>query len=274
MRSRTRIQASARRIWKLPLLERGLVRLTAGRDPDGVIAKLPPRWTSYELGREVRRVRRYGANFELDLGEMVEWYAYWGFRDASLEAGLSLCRPGMSVLDVGAHVGLFTLAFARLVGPSGHVHAVEPDQANYARLLRNLERNPEITWVTPHNVAVSDRRRTLHLETPNPHNRAPRAAAEGVSVEAITLDDLGVSPDLVKMDIEGHEPQALAGASSTLAGHPSLLVEVGDHPLAFAGSSTRELLEQLRGYGYHLTDRRTGREPQVPIGLTDVICRP
>lgn len=255
-------------------LERLLLRLTYGRSPDGFVSRLPPRWTSYEIGHTIRRVRRYGVNFELDLSEMVEWYTYWGFRDPSIDAALGLCSEGMTVVDVGAHVGVFTFAFARVVGPSGVVHAVEPDATNYAKLLRHLELNPEITWVRPHNVAVSDRREVLHLSNWNPHNRSPGVAASGVSVQAILLDDLGVAPDLIKMDIEGYEPRALGGASRTLAGRPLVFVEVSDPYLAQAGSSTEEVLNLLRSLGYRLIDRRTGREPVAPVGLTDVIAGP
>jgi FkbM family methyltransferase len=266
--------ARLRSIWKAWPLEAVLVRATHGRSRDGLISKLVPRWTSYEIGRVVRRVRRHGVTLELDLSELVEWYAYWGFRDPSLEAALGLCREEMTVLDVGAHVGIFTLAFARAVGPAGWVHAVEPDATNHRKLLRHLELNPDITWVSVHNVAVSDRPRTLQLETPNPHNRTPRAAAAGVSVPAIAIDELRLEPDLIKLDIEGHEPYALAGATRTLARRPTLFIEIGDRPLAFAGSSTERMLDQLRGYGYRIADRRTGREPVIPVGLTDVICTP
>jgi FkbM family methyltransferase len=266
--------ARTRAVWKLPALEGSLVRVTGGRSRDGIVSKLAPRWSSYEIGQTVRRVRRHDVTLELDLSELVEWYAYWGFRDPSLDAALALCTRGMTVLDVGAHVGIFTLAFARMVGPEGEVHAVEPDATNYRKLLRHLELNPDITWVTVHHTAVSDRRRILQLETPNPHNRTPRVAAEGVTVQAIPLDDLGIEPNLIKMDIEGHEPYALAGARRTLARRPLLFLEVGDKPLAYAGSSTEQILEQLRRYGYRVTDRRTARAPVIPIGLTDVICRP
>jgi FkbM family methyltransferase len=185
---------------------------------------------------------------------------------------LQYCRPGMTVVDVGAHIGLFTLPMANAVGPAGHIHAIEPDPINHAKLLRHLRMNPAITWVTVHNVAISHTRETLHLSSPLRHNRAPRVSDTGEQVEALALDDLGITPDLVKIDIEGYEARALAGATKTLADRPPMLVEVSEPLLQEAGSSAAQLLAALRALGYRVVDLETGQPAQTPIGHTDVVC--
>src|ERR1017187_7387482 len=53
----------------------------------------------------------------------------------------NIIRPGMTFLDVGAHVGHYTLLAARLVGPTGHVYAFEPEPENYAILTKNIALN-------------------------------------------------------------------------------------------------------------------------------------
>ena len=262
--------AVGRSVWKLPLLERQLLKLTRTHPYEGFISKLPPLWTSYKPGT-LRRAVRYGINLELDLSELAGWYTYWGFQNPDLDTVLDLCRPGMTVVDAGAHMGLFTLSIAKRVGAAGHVHAVEPDPVSYRELLRHLAINPEITWVTTHNVALADSRQTLHLGSPLPHNRSCRISDTGEAVQAVTLDDLGIRPDFVKMDIEGYETRALRGATQTLASKPTLFVEVQSELLREAGSSSEELLGVLAAHGYRLVDNQTGQPPSPEAAHTDVI---
>ena len=70
------------------------------------------------------------------------WFWKYGVFGAA-EVGLlgTLCRDGMSVLDLGANVGFHTLLFARTVGAGGHVWAFEPDPDNFSTLCTNLELN-------------------------------------------------------------------------------------------------------------------------------------
>src|ERR1035441_6724268 len=74
----------------------------------------------------------------------------WGFVDSVLHDQYepetkallgSLIRPGMTVFDIGAHVGHYTLLAARIVGPTGRVYAFEPEPENFALLKRNVELN-------------------------------------------------------------------------------------------------------------------------------------
>lgn len=269
---RASLLAAGRSVWKLPPLEQLLLRLTRNRPYEGFVSKLPPLWTSYRPGHAIRRVRRGGVHLELDLSQLAEWYAYWGFQEPSLDSALALCQPGMTVIDVGAHIGLFTLRFARIVGPEGHLHAIEPDRTNYARLRRHLDLNPDITWISTHNVGVSDSPGTIRIETLTEHNRSPRVSDTGDEVQAVPLDSLSIKPDLIKMDIEGYEPRALAGATETLADRPAMFVEVSHDLLLSQGSSAQELLDLLTGLGYRLVDQQTGRPPAMLLVHTDVIC--
>jgi len=133
--------------------------------------------------------------------------------------------PGMTVVDIGANVGWFSLLGASVVGPGGHVHAIEANRRNSALLHRNVLRNGFEDRVTVHPVALSDAPATLLL--------APQAGSNGIvdsgdrfaaqfdaePVHATRLDDLLADVgrvDVLKMDIEGGEHRALLGMSGLL----------------------------------------------------------
>jgi FkbM family methyltransferase len=140
-------------------------------------------------------------------------------------------REGDVAVDVGANVGVLTFLAASIVGATGRVIAVEPNPDNLQLLYRGIVHNGfNNVEVLPH--AASNARTVFSLTggTSNTHVIGARAPEEGgYFVQSIVLDDaLGDLPrlDFVKMDIEGHEPQALAGFSRLIARHrPVLLVE-------------------------------------------------
>ena len=140
-------------------------------------------------------------------------------------------RPGDVAVDVGANIGVLTFLAASVVGPSGRVIAVEPNPDNLQLLYRGIVLNDFANVeVLPH--AASNRRTVFSLTggTSNTHLIGARPPQEGGHfVQSIVLDEaLAHLPrlDFVKMDIEGHEPQAFDGFSRMIERHrPTLLVE-------------------------------------------------
>ncbi len=144
--------------------------------------------------------------------------------------------PGMTVLDIGAQSGFYSLLFSKLVGANGHVFAFEPLPANYRFLEENLELN-RIRNVTAERSAVADRSGETGFDFPAD---APWLVAGPVvasdnqgtfSVPSVSIDDFvlerKVPVHLIKMDIEGAEVMALRGASRTLGRyHPILVIEL------------------------------------------------
>lgn len=178
-------------------------------------------------------------------------HACWvgNYERGKIELAAGVVRPGMTVFDVGAHGGYYTLAFARLVGPQGRVVAFEPNPVN----LRNLRRHVELNRVTNVEVvaaAVADRSGTLRFETGNPQGSGRdqykgKVSAEGIEVRSFTLDEFG-SPDVIKMDIEGGEGPAMVGAQRILAEHKATIF------VALHGISDECCIAELRRHGYEL----------------------
>jgi len=177
-----------------------------------------------------------------------------------------LLRPGMTFVDVGANWGYFTLVGAHLVGRSGRVIAVEADPRACRTAQSNLDRNAH-AHVVLHNVAAADDAGALLLHQYEAQagesgnfgvGRAPNPAG-GRTFEIVArrlddiLDDDRVERvDLLKMDIEGGEANALAGLDRRLSdGHiDRVLLEIHPHQLRQLGNSVDAVVAQLRRRGF------------------------
>jgi FkbM family methyltransferase len=153
---------------------------------------------------------------------------------------LSQLRPGFVMFDVGAHHGVFSLVAAyelRARGWKGTIHSFEPSPENFALLEHNVRQNGLSEWVTPHQEAVADapsRRQLVLVGEDNSGNYIEGVAPAEVAgarceVAANSLDSwLNAVPavHLIKMDIQGAEPLALAGAKKLIERfHPVLVLE-------------------------------------------------
>jgi FkbM family methyltransferase len=169
-------------------------------------------------------------------------------------------------VDVGAHVGTTTVPAVTRFGFRSAV-ALEPETTNFRLLEATIALNALGERIVPLNVAVSNTVGTaaLRLKSSSGGHRimkSPKPGAQTVPVPVTTLDALvaeGVlDPTRVSMlwlDIEGHEPQALAGASSLVERSVPVVVEYHFGRLA-EGARLSELVEILRGHYTHAVDLR------------------
>lgn len=131
-----------------------------------------------------------------------------------------LAKPGMTIFDVGANAGFYTMAFSRLVGAKGRVYAFEPLAGNVANLLKHVAIN-NAGNVTVIQTAVADRSGIVAFQR-GANNAIGMIAVNGEYwVPAVSLDELiqkgtAAVPDIVKMDVEGAESRVLEGAGLLL----------------------------------------------------------
>jgi FkbM family methyltransferase len=126
----------------------------------------------------------------------------------------------MTVFDIGAHAGYYTLIASKLVGGSGHVIAFEPALRNLRYLRRHLSLN-HVSNVTVLEMAVSDRAGVGRFNMGAESSLGRLDPAGTVDVRTTTLDELVTggsvpSPEVLKLDIEGAESDALVGATAIL----------------------------------------------------------
>lgn len=145
---------------------------------------------------------------------------------------------GNMVVDVGAHLGIYTLKVASQVGTSGKIIAIEPNKPNFSLLTQNIKLN-NLSNVVPLNVALANEKRKMRLYT-HKDSRAHSIRVRGElgfdEVEALPLDDLlsdlGISKvDLLKINAEGAELMILDGAKDSLDGISRIVVTTHSNEL-------------------------------------------
>ncbi len=244
----------------------------------GPLSGLGPLWTTlggaYRKGLRLfprsattaQSIGRYGPflmNAEFAFSDFANW---GGGHNRGFEACIEACRGRRCVLDVGAHIGLVTLPMSRVVAPGGCVYAFEPAATNRRFLREHLALNGienvvvieslvgqenrdavaffERCEATGMNSVVSMKDHDVYHETHRPQ---------------ITLDDFcrsgGLAPEVIKMDIEGAELDALKGSRETLERcRPLLFLSVHPAHLKQLGQSCEELARLIDELDYDCLD--------------------
>jgi len=216
--------------------------------------------TSAANWRTVASGRLAGVRLHLPSGAGEEWadaMLAGTFEPAVTAAIASTVQPGWTCFDVGGHVGYYTLLLASLTGREGEVHCFEPFPQNAARIREHVAANTVAARVRVHEVAISDRSGRASMvaggDADGRSSMAHLEDARGVvgewgdrifstftrtPVHKQTLDALWASgaipsPQVMKIDIEGAELQALTGSLQLLrATRPVLFVELHNCRLA------------------------------------------
>lgn len=193
------------------------------------------------------------------------------------EALRRLLAPGAVFYDVGANIGFFTILGARLVGPEGRVIAFEPVPACARAVARNIELNgfahAEIREEAVGARSAADRLLVVgeaswsHLASTGRH----ADVREEIEVKVVAIDELVAAgavppPDVLKIDTEGAELQAIAGMRATIERHrPAIVCELHDTNAEFCA-----LMDEL-GYA---TTNLDGPEPVRGAGPVHALAQP
>jgi len=186
---------------------------------------------------------------------------------------IGIVREGMTVLDLGANIGYYSLLAGRQVGEKDKVFAFEPGPESFAILQRNIKANG-FNNIVPMAKAVSNRcgRQRLFLASdPGEHGLFEYLDREYIEVDVTTIDEFikeqNISVDVIKMDVEGGENEVLDGMPETISKTPELKIITEFLPQHFerSGSSCSPyaFLERLMGYGfklYFIDDKKHTRE--------------
>jgi FkbM family methyltransferase len=183
------------------------------------------------------------------------------------------CRPGMTVVDVGANLGYYSLLASRLVGTAGRVIALEPNSENCRLLLSSLRlngtANVELLPVAA-DVATGWAYYSTHVGSNGGLIESDDLLVHpGVVVPTFRLDDLvSGRVDFLKMDVEGAEGRVVRGATGIIErDRPIVTTELKDEMLSRVSEmSVREYLGYFEGLGYRptLLDKDAAEEKPYP----------
>jgi FkbM family methyltransferase len=166
-------------------------------------------------------------------------------------------KKGDTVLDLGAHIGYYTLIFAELVGETGKVFAFEPIPEFFELLKKNVEINGYENVILEQKAVSNVSGRIIieldkNINTLSSHDDPSRL----IEVEAVRLDDYferyTKDIDFIKIDIEGAEGYALAGMTNVLARNENIKIVTEYWPLALRKFGPERYLKLLQENHFEL----------------------
>jgi FkbM family methyltransferase len=211
----------------------------------------------------------FGRTMDVALPEVISTsiYMYGYFDEIVSMMAIESIKNGDTVLDVGAHIGYFTLLFSHLTGDRGKVYSFEPTPSTYELLLRNTRSIKNVSII---NAAVGAEEGTQQItdfglkycawntlannsRLPDMYGGLKKSQKE---VKIITLDTfLGqqkIRPDVIKIDAENYEFHVVSGMAQTLNEfHPRIIMECGSESSLRAA----KILQQMH-YSLNVFDEK------------------
>ena len=216
----------------------------------------------------------YGPKIFLDtrdtgVAQSIIWYGYW--EKWVTDVFLSLVKPGMAVVDIGANCGYYSLLAAQAVGPSGRVHCVEP----YPFLHKNLTRSFLFNGyyhVKLHKVAFSDKEEEINFYLPGEFSGAASidkiafshfndyfkhfGEVNTIKVPAVNLATYfpDLKADVIKIDIQGAEPYLVDGLLKIAenSGNLDILMEYTPSLWILGNFTPKDVLERFTSNHFSL----------------------
>ena len=227
-------------------------------------------WKPLSFGRYVRETRLRHANVRVrcDITQFVQrqLYFFGTYEEESCDRWVPIAKQAHTIFDVGANVGLYSL-LAGAANPQAAIHAFEPTPEVFETLVENLRLN-DLSNVLANRTAVgrTTGKSFLHLcaGSDGSNEGMNYVSSESVSrsdkaVEVVAIDDYcrtrGIgSIDLLKLDIEGGEFDALLGAERLLSQKAigCIFVELTEWAAKRNGHSTRDIKRLLADAGYRV----------------------
>ena len=218
-----------------------------------------------------------------DIRESIQQILYFmGYYEAIETYFISqLVKKDQVVVDAGANLGYYSLVMANLVGSGGKVHSFEPVPGNYSNLQNNIALNNFQNIIAANNLGLWHQQETLEFaiadETADNFGSYSAGTKSGtgnsIKCETTTLDSYfaenSISQfDLLKMDIEGAELNALKGAMGVLEKFkPYIVLEVCEYTCKRFGYEPNDIWNLLKPLGYKI--KRIGNTSEKCLDLND-----
>jgi FkbM family methyltransferase len=201
------------------------------------------------------------------------------YEQFELDIFRKIVKPGNTVLDIGANLGIYSIIGSKLVGKDGSIHSFEPVPENLKFLRHNVKQN-KCTNVVVAPIALSDKKgeEKIFIAKKNvgTHSMGQYSSSKDtITVKTDTVMNYvkinKLNVDIVKMDIEGYEGHVLRGVGKALK-KSTVLTEFTASRLKACGDSPKEIAEvMLKMYKFcYVIDEREHK--LVPITSANELC--
>jgi len=223
-------------------------------------------------------------SFSIRLGNLLYNRAFFAYQPLytlfkhrqdrpEIELLKKVVKPGAVVADIGANIGFYAKILAKLCGNAGEVHCFEPDRINFRHLAAAMGGLENVT-INHKAVAANSGKLKIYLSKElNVDHRTyePEEYDHTEEIDAISLDDYfeaGTRVDVIKMDIQGFEMQAIQGMSRVLSENREIVIisEFWPYGLHKAGSTATEYYQRLAGLGFKVQILRNGSPEPLSAG--------
>lgn len=177
------------------------------------------------------------------------------------------CKAGDVVLDVGAHIGLFSSIAAKIAGPAGKVYAFEPSPKTNALLKKTISINKLQSVVQVRSEAMGNEvgKTVFYISDGEADNSNSMISymqdrkLHGIDVTILTIDALVKQEHLskvnfIKIDVEGAEYDAIRGAGETLKNlRPACILAIHPDPISAKGDKLEDIYDFVSNLNYYIT---------------------
>lgn len=195
------------------------------------------------------------------------------------------CKPGAVIIDIGAHIGLFSIIAAQVTGKKGKVYAFEPAPATYALLQKTVLINHEEQVIETVQKAVGKENGKITFfvsdnQADNSNslvNYKKDRSLQGIDVAVTTIDNFVQEKnitrlDFIKIDAEGAEYDTLQGAADTLKNlKPFCIVAIHPEPIAAKGDRLEDIYDFIIGCNYRIMPGKKEFTKAAMLANTELI---
>lgn len=263
-----------------------LIRLVASNKR---FFKFVPVHEDYPKG-SIRKVKRKGIWYELDISDYQEWLIYFHCKSDSSDSILDYLGKSEIIFDIGANIGqtAFNMFLKQSeIGLKPVVYAFEPFPGTYRKFETNKDLNKQITGVHAFNLGLSNQNGILHMSGYNSSNsgafRMTSDTENSISVRVTSLDAFVsehpvIRIDFIKIDVEGYELHVLEGSWKSIEKfRPVLVFEYSVKNMEAQGKNVAETLNNLLNLNYQISTKEGLSDLDSILQLdfqTDLVCIP
>lgn len=203
-------------------------------------------------------------NFNFPKKYLWDWkleMLLYKFEKETVSVFKQIVKPGMTVLDIGGHIGYYTRFFSKLVGSNGMVYVFEPTKINFSLLQSNTKQLNNVKLVNKA-VGESNGQISFYQTFSNTGSHSllePGVKSEKILVDCVTLDQFILdnnitNVDVIKIDVEGAEPLVLKGAEELIkkSKNIAIIMELIHDNLVKSGYTPETYFQYLQNLGLNI----------------------